>query len=109
MHAFDARRRNEDFIKRALVRQAFKAGGIELEGYGRPRVSGLIRLEEVCSLRALHKIEEAAQNTVFVCALDLVEPALDRSGDRGLGVFARSVARGFEALVEQANHSRHDI
>ncbi len=92
MHAFDARRKHEDFAIRTRLRQIGHPRRIELEADVFAMFAAR-RLEEARAQRGLDHAEPAAQDAVFVEAGDAIEQDFQHVDDRlGLRV-ARFAAR----------------
>ena len=98
MHAFHARRIDEDFVERVRQRNAGELAALELD---RDDLLGLalrVGLEEVAADRRLHRVDEMAQDAVFVQAVDALQRLFDARGERRLLVGAAGA--GFGARVE---------
>ena len=70
MHAFDARRIDEDLVERPRQRQAVELAALELDGDLRLRLAVLADLVEIGADRRLHRVDEVAQDAVLVEAVD---------------------------------------
>ena len=81
VHAFNARRIDENFIERARQRQIGDLAALELDRDQRLRLAVLVGLIEIGADRRLHSVDEMAQDAVLVEALDLLQFVLDARGD----------------------------
>ena len=96
VHAFDARRIDEDFIQRLRQRQAFDLAAVELDRDRALRLAAVIELIEIRAQRRRHRIDEMAQDAVLVEALHTLR-ARSRSRPGSRPAFrraARSTIRG---------------
>ena len=81
VHAFDARRIDENLVERARQRQVGELAAGELDRDQRLRRAVLVGLEEIGADRRLHGIDEMAQDAVFVEAVDRLQLLLDARRD----------------------------
>ena len=75
------------------------------------RRAGVVALIEIGADRGRHRVDEAAENAVFVEAIDGGKRAFDRGGDLGFArrmLLRRHAELRIEAGVEQAHDLRRD-
>ncbi len=92
MHAFDARRIDENFVERARQRQVGDLAALELDRDQRLGLAVFVGLIEIGADRRLHGVDEVAQDAVFVEALDFLQFLFDARGDFFL-LLRRALAR----------------
>src|SRR5262249_27821281 len=99
VHGLDPRRIYKDFIERARQRQAVDLAALEFHRNGRLGLIARIELIEVGAQRRFHRVDEVAQDAVFVEALDFLQRRLDARADVSLARLAR-LARALGARIE---------
>ncbi len=98
VHAFDARRIDEDLVQRARQRQAGQLTALELDRDDRLGLTVHVGLEEIGADRRLHGVDELPQDAVLVQALDRLQRLLDLVVERRL--LAVAAVRGLRARIE---------
>ena len=110
VHAFNARRIDENFVERARQRQIGELAAFELDRDQRLGLALRVGLIEIAADRRLHRVDEAAQNAVLVQALDLLQGLFNARGNRALlaGAVLGHFGARIEAGVEQLDHLASD-
>ena len=107
VHAFHARRIDEDLVERARQRQAGKLAALELDRDDRLRLAVFVGLEEIGADRRLHGVDELAQDAVLVQALDRLQGLFDLVVERRL--FHVAAVRRRRARIEAGVEQFDDI
>ena len=106
MNALDARRIDENLVQRPRQRHGVELAARKLHRDEFLRLPVVIELIEVGADRALHRVDEAAQDAILVEAVDGLQRSLDRRGDGRLagGAFVRRHSElWIEAVMKQAD------
>ena len=108
MHALDARRIDEDLVKRPRQRHAVDFAAGKFEGDELLGAAVAVALVEIGADRRRDRVEEAAQDAVFVETVDRLQGGLDLRHD---GRLARRafVRRNGELRIEPGVEQRDDL
>ena len=109
VHAFDARRVDEDLVERPRQRQAVDPAAGELDGDQLLRAPVGIDLIEIGADGGLHRIDEVPQDAILVEACDVLAVRLRSRPRSAVSRALRSSRRSVHARIETRVEQAHDL